>query len=69
MTGARCGFVIDLWAFPRATVQQGHSMNNGKGPNQSDIRGFLARLGQTRQIAKRKDAPGWWAFLTAMGAS
>jgi hypothetical protein len=21
VTGAECGFVIDLWAFPRATVQ------------------------------------------------
>jgi hypothetical protein len=31
-------------------------MNNGKRPNQSDIRSFLARLGQTRQTAERKDA-------------
>jgi hypothetical protein len=33
------------------------------------FRGFLARLGQARQTAKRKDVPGWQAFLVAMGAS
>jgi hypothetical protein len=31
--------------------------------------GSLAHLGQTRQTAKRKDVPGWQAFLVAMGAS
>jgi hypothetical protein len=33
------------------------------------FRSFLARLGQTRQTAKRKHVPGWQAFLMAMGAS
>jgi len=32
-------------------------MNNGKRANQSDIRGVLAHLGQTRQTAKRKISP------------
>jgi hypothetical protein len=44
-------------------------MNNGKRPNQSDISRLSWRLGQTKPTAKRKDMPGWQAFLVAMGAS
>jgi hypothetical protein len=55
VTGARCGFVIDWWAFPRATVHQGHSMNNGKRPNQSDIarRSCASRPNKTDSQAQR----------------
>jgi len=44
-------------------------MNNDKRPNQPIFRDVLAHFGQTRQTAKRKDVPGWQAFLAAMGAS
>jgi hypothetical protein len=35
--GARSGFVIDWWAFPRGTVQQGSFYEQRQATNQSDI--------------------------------
>jgi hypothetical protein len=59
VSGARCGFVIDWWAFPRAPVHQGHSMNNGKRPNQSDIsrRSCASPAKQDRRPSA--GCPGW----------
>ena len=69
MTGAGCGFVFDSWPFAVRLFNKVILCTKTSDRINPIFRGVLAHLGQTRQTAKRKDVPGWQAFLVAMGAS